>query len=65
MAKYNKDKTARLEIRVSDEDKQYLKQKAISVGCTMTTLLQDYIDALIEDLRIQDLQAPRDSGSPS
>lgn len=41
-------KDKRLEIRVSSEDKDVLKRFAKLSGCTITSLIQEHIDNLIE-----------------
>jgi DNA-directed RNA polymerase subunit L len=44
-------KTARLEIRLHQEDKDLLLQVAEKEDCTLTNLLQDHIQELIDRLR--------------
>lgn len=46
-------KKARLEIRLNEDDKLYLKSIAELEECTMTDLLDDYIQELIQKLRIK------------
>lgn len=40
-------KKARLEIRISEEDKAYLRKVAKLEGCSLTALIEDYIQELI------------------
>ena len=44
-------KTARLEIRISEEDKQFLQKMCKKESCTMTALLQEHIDTIIKQLK--------------
>lgn len=45
-------KKARLEIRLDEVDKELLRKMAELEGCTITSLLDDYIQDLIKKLRV-------------
>lgn len=53
-------KKARLEIRLYEVDKELLRKMAELEGCTITSLLDDYIQDLIKKLRVH--LKPNDSG---
>lgn len=53
-------KKARLEIRLDEVDKELLRKMAELEGCTITSLLDDYIQDLIKKLRVH--LKPNDSG---
>lgn len=44
-------KKARLEIRINEEDKEYLRKVAELEGCTITQVLDDYIQECIQRLK--------------
>lgn len=46
-------KKARLEIRIDESDKELLRKIAELEGCTVTSLLEDYISELIKRLSTQ------------
>lgn len=55
-------KTARLEIRLSQEDKELLAHVAVIENCTVTSLLQDYIQELLDKLKlVTNRNKPKDS----
>lgn len=57
-------KKARLEIRLNTEDKEYLRKVAEVEGCTITSLLDAYIQDLIRMLQsTKGLIKPNDSES--
>lgn len=57
-------KKARLEIRLNEDDKEYLRKVAGLEGCTITSLIDDYIQELILRLKkTNGLIKPSDSAA--
>ena len=49
----NMAKKARLEIRIDEADKEYLRKVAKLEGCSLTALIEEYIKELVDKRIVQ------------
>ena len=49
----NMAKKARLEIRIDEVDKEYLRKVAVLEGCSLTSLIEEYIKELVAKRIVQ------------